>query len=260
MKIFNTPILLFVLSLSLLVSTNSTAQSSTSPPNNFNGWYYYVAQIDISPKWGIHFDGQIRVHNIIERFSQSTARAALLYRFTPSTYLAAGYAIIPTQIYPEGYLVPEQRIYQEFKIKSKKLVKDIQLCHRIRSEQRFFGLKKQLDEGEEFVHDKWLFKDRFRYKLGAGAPIKKFNPDLGNKLCAGGSAEIFLSGYNLNNKGSLLDQYRTEVFMDYAFNKVVSLNLAYINELKFNGNDIKMINHNFKLTLKTKLQFYKKSK
>ena len=105
-----------------------------------------------------------------------------------------------------------------------------------------------------------MFKDRFRYKLEIGAPIKKFNPDLGNKLCAGGSAEIFLSGYNLNNKGSLLDQYRTEVFVGYSFNKVVSLSLAYINELKFNGNDIKMINHNFKLTLKTQLQLYKKSK
>lgn len=257
MKIFNTLVLLFTFTLSLFFAGNSAAQSST-PPNNFNGWYYYVAQINLSPKWGIHFDGQVRVHNVIERFSQSTARVALQYHFNSSTYLAAGYAIIPTEIYPEGYILPEQRVYQEFNIKSKKLAKGIQLCHRIRTEQRFFGLKKQLDEGEEFVHDKWLFKDRFRYKLGIRAAIKKFNPDLGNKLYAGGSAELFVSGYNLNNKGSLLDQYRTEVLMGYAFNKTVSLTLAYINELKFNGNDIKMINHNFKLTLKTALQLYKK--
>lgn len=257
MKTFNILVLLFTLTLSLLFFNNSTAQSS-STPNNFNGWYYYVAQINLSPKWGIHFDGQVRVHNVIEHFSQSTVRAALQYRFTPSTYLAAGYAIIPTEIYPEGYIIPEQRVYQEFYTKSKKLAKGIRLSHRIRTEQRFFGLKKQLDKGEEFVHDKWLFKDRFRYKLGIGAPLKKFNADLGNKLYAGGSAELFVSGYNLNNKGSLLDQYRTEIFTGYAFNKVVSLTLAYINELKFNGNDIKMINHNFKLTLKTNINFYKK--
>lgn len=187
-----------------------------------SGWAAWFNTYRISDKVGIHFDGQVRSSDEFEFVKNVLIRPGVTWFIDDSKNVTAGYALIKTFNRPEAapdYDLTEHRIWEQFIYTHK--VRQINLSHRLRLEQRFIG---QLNED--------VFSQRLRYFARAIVPLQK--PD-GTPFSKGAflalQNEVFL---NLQNKdelnGSLFDQNRAYAAVGYRFSPALDLEAGYLNQ------------------------------
>lgn len=228
--------------LSLLTITLLLPFTSFSQTVEQTGWVASFNSVKLSPKWGLHFDVQLRAADDLGYVRNLLVRPGLVYFINNNHNITAGYALIQTFADPDipaAADLAEHRIWQQYVAGYK--IGDIPLTHRFRLEQRFIG--RPSDD---------VFSQRLRYFVRAIIPLNGKPKPFSKGLFAGLQNELFL---NLQNKDQLnnssFDQNRAYASFGYRINKNLDLEAGYLNQyLKGSANHV--TNHVVQLAVYTR--------
>ncbi len=211
--------------------------------NQFNSWWTYSGNHQLSDKWGIHTLISIRRNDFVKNWQQSLVRLGVNYKVKENFILTSGYDWVETFPYgkqPIAEQITEQRFFQQAILKNK--VGRISFKHRYKLEQRFVT-------GNSV-------KNRFRYRLGVSIPLEKKE----SKLSFTVFDEIFLN-LGTNTKGYFFNQNWIYAGFGYRLNKSSTLKLGYMNQHLIKGDFIHIeSNHTLQVGYSYNLDFRKKKK
>jgi hypothetical protein len=203
--------------LFLLIPFALIAIAGNSQESELGNWFIYFGNKKINPKWNWHNEVQYRNYNFIGDLEQLLIRTGIGYNLSENNNnLLLGYGFILSQNYIDGtdnkVDVIEHRIYQQFITRQN--FSRFFLQHRYRFEQRFI-------END--------FSLRFRYFLGLNVSLN--NTEMIDNTW-------YISIYNeifLNTTGQIFDRNRLYGGIGYKLNKVLRLEVAYMNQFLQSG-------------------------
>ncbi len=208
------------LTVFLFFSSLNSASAQKEISNQFNSWYMYFGNHRLNDRWGIHTEYQWRREGIGEAWQQSLLRIGADYYADDKNTLTAGYAWVVTYPYgdqPIAATFTEHRIWQQWITQHRS--GPLYVHHRYRLEQRFL---------EQPAEDKYVFRQRFRYRLLLTLPIGR--PELADRtFFAAAYLEPFL-GFGKGIARNILDQNRLYAALGYRFNPRVNVQLGYLNQ------------------------------
>lgn len=204
--------------------------------HTFTGWGAVFASYKLNGKFSIHFDGQLRSTDEIQRTQSVLIRPGLNYHASENTVLTLGYAYVGNRRVIEGIadMVPEHRIWQQFIYNQRFAIEGhaTSLQHRFRLEERFIG--KVSAQDENLVVDDHEFSLRLRYFVRSVFPVTK-TENFKNGAFIALQDEIFV---NLDNaptltNGGFFDQNRAYLAGGWRFSPKFDLEAGcmfqYIN-------------------------------
>ncbi|NLU93816.1 DUF2490 domain-containing protein [Chitinophaga sp. Ak27] len=208
------------------------AQSTT---HAYQHWYTYFGTAKLNNKWAIPFDVQLRIRDGISNKGQLLMRGGLQYSLTKQDHILLGYAFVPTYNGVSNTWLPEQRIFEQYIHKEKKL----DMTHRLRLEQRWVAQPSQ--PGHPDAIGDWKYGNRFRYfnRTQLGIKHKKENTPFYVAL----QDEIFLNLWGNDISNLLFDQNRFLAAFGYQFNTKLKADIGYMNQLVQVASGAKTMNH-----------------
>lgn len=209
-------LLCYILYLSSYSQINKVSYS-----NQF--WYQYYNQLQLNEKWNINSDIGIRYKSNHSTINQTLARIGVQYKLNKITTVSLGFANFNG--YSKNKLnTPEMRIWQEISIKHS--IYNLQIHHRIRSEERFFT----------YLPDKNKLNTlRLRYRLYCTYPLN--HKTIENKtiyLIAGD--EFFVSGWKTNQTTIISTQNRILAGIGFKLNNQLNFTATFVNQLNQKNN------------------------
>lgn len=216
-----------LLLLLLLGAPGAQAQRSRIPDYNTLGWLVYSGDNQLSHKWQLHSELQLRRVHLVRDPQQLLARLGGAYQLSSRVQVAGGYTLLITYPYGDyptassGRSEPEHRLYEDVSLQD--ALGRLALTHRVRLEQRW---QSQLADGR--VVD-WSYQNRIRYQLSLQLPL--IGPTLDNHepyLTA--YDEIFLN-FGRNVKSNVFDQNRVVGGVGYRFTNNFRLEVQYLNQI-----------------------------
>jgi hypothetical protein len=223
--------------------------------SNVHGWFFYSGDHPVSQRFGIHFDGQWRRHNVISRWQQYQLRPGVNWSVNDSVMLTLGYAYTRTYPYgdnPADRAFPEHRIYQQALLRH--TVGRVGMSHRYRLEQRFIG--EYPDAGQNRV-GAWRRQQRFRYAIKGAVPLTEKRMD-GNTTWYVPISNEFLLNFGANYGASAFDQNRTFGGVGYNFGRRGQLEAGYLYQLLAQRNGrILELNHTLVVSFTSTLRIRK---
>jgi len=194
--------------------------------SDFRAWYMYFGDhLFGDSRWGLHFDGQLRMEGIAETRNQLLLRPGVNFDVNEKVQITGGYAFIATKnILEDGsrFDKPEHRLWEQLILRQR--LGRTRLVHRYRLEQRFLGNVALDDAGEARV-DGSTYQNRFRYFVKATTPLGK-------------SSRAFASFYNelMINFGArvsnnIFDQNRIYGAVGFRLGEAGSLELGYLLQI-----------------------------
>ncbi|RYD71567.1 MAG: DUF2490 domain-containing protein [Sphingobacteriales bacterium] len=226
----------------------ANAQNARIKDQNTNAWFMYFGDHNLTQKWGIHTEAQIRRAEIVETWQQLLLRGGINYNFSKNLMGTLGYAFVQTHPYgdfPVSEAFPEHRIYEQLQFKNKE--NKVGLLHRYRLEQRWV---------KPAGKDTFVYTNRVRYMFRAVLPLtKRAAADTGFYLAA--YDEVFVN-FGKNVQFNIFDQNRLGFALGYKFSKNIALEAGYLNQIiqKANGKILEY-NHTLQLGLTYNLDFRK---
>ncbi|GMR21998.1 MAG: hypothetical protein BMS9Abin37_0321 [Acidobacteriota bacterium] len=176
-------------------------------------------------RWGLHFDGQLRMEAIAESRNQLLLRPGVNFDVNETVQLTGGYAFIATKnIQEDGsrFDEPEHRFWEQLTLRQR--LGRTHLVHRYRLEQRLLGNVTPNDAGRAHV-DGYTYQNRVRYFLKAITPL-------------GESSRAFAAFYNelminfgANVSNNIFDQNRTYGALGFRLGEAGSLELGYLLQI-----------------------------
>lgn len=220
-----------VLSIILCVCINDVvAQNNRIITRDNIGWYNFFGTVQLKNKWGIHTEYQWRRDNVITDWQQSLLRVGVNYRLNERVLFRAGYGWIETFPYGEipinalGRDFTEHRIFEMVQLKHKEGI--FNFSHRFMLEQRFVGNYRSSTAEKE---DIYTFLNRARYMVRLKVPLK--GKELKDKTPYAALYDELFIGFGENVKSNVFDQNRLGILVGYRFNKNVSVEGGYLNQI-----------------------------
>lgn len=203
-----------VLTFLFITTITSTVVAQSS---NLGNWFIYLGNKKINNRWNIHHEAQYRNYNAIGDLEQLLLRTGVGYNLTENNNnVLLGYGFIHSQNYvAEGEKVSnnEHRIFQQFI--TLQSIGRVAVQHRYRYEQRWI--------------ENTPFRQRFRYFISLNIPL--------NTTSMTEKSVVYFSTYNeifLNDRGNIFDRNRLYGGIGYKINKMVRLELGYMNQFLSN--------------------------
>ncbi len=197
---------------------------------DYRSWYMYFGDHPIGDGgWGVHFDGQFRVHGLGDSRSQTLLRPGINFDLNDTVQFSGGYAYIDTSAgegSAPGFNVPENRLWEQLILWQR--LGRTGLVHRYRLEQRFVGNKVPNDVGEGTL-DGHTYRNRFRYFLKASIPIgtdTRYSAQLYNEL---------MINFGKNVQNNFFDQNRSYAAFGINMGRAGRLELGYLLQLVQQG-------------------------
>jgi hypothetical protein len=197
----------------LIVAPNSFGQT-----NENNAWFFLSHAQEVSKKWNILADVQVRSSDKVKRVKSLLLRSALSYNFNDKHSVALGYAYKgdwEEELSVLNYQL-EHRIYQQYLYNHN--LKRTELSLRFRLEQRFVK--------EENTFD---FSQRLRSFLSFQIPVVA-NKDFSKGLYTAVQNEVFMNILHkerVNNH--FLSQNRAYIGLGYRWSKKIDTEIGYYN-------------------------------
>lgn len=205
----------------------SYAQTTT---HAYQNWYTYFGTLKMNNKWAIPFDIQGRIRDGISNKGQLLMRGGLQYSLTSQDQVLLGYAFVPTYNNVSETWLPEQRIFEQYIHKSKK----IDMTHRVRLEQRWVA--QPAVSGPHAIGD-WKYGNRARYFNRTQLAIKP------SPFYVALQDEIFLNLWGNDISNLLFDQNRFLAAFGYLINSNLKADIGYMNQFIQVGSGAKTMNH-----------------
>jgi hypothetical protein len=210
---------------------------------NNNLWLAYNGDHKVSKLLGIHLEYQERRSKLGAGNQQNLFRTALNYHFLPNAFASMGYAFVAT--YPYGNFAvksvfPEHRIYQQLQYNNGLGI--IESVNRFRLEQRFNYLPVLQTDSSYKASNKSTYSNRVRYAQRFSIPLK------GKKIVDKSFYitcfdELFIN-FGEQVQRNIFDQNRAFAGIGYKLPKLGRIELGYLNQLLFKGDEVKVENNN----------------
>lgn len=211
----------FFISLFILVSTFSFAQTNKRVDHQGLLWTRYVNFLNINKKWGLQseFDNRIFLSPIKQNLF--VIRTVGRYKFNEKIDMGVGFAYfrVNTQnpMRDLDFEIPEYRIQQDITYKDK--IGKWTINQRIQEEQRFI-----MNSSNIALLGSSTFTWRFRYRLQFEYPIWKKNNHYFRALV--NDEIMFNVGKNVVH--NTFDQNRIYTGLQYGINKNTAIELGYM--------------------------------
>jgi len=254
-------LLLILIVLYGLISSNIYAQNTRLNIYETIGWFDVFSTIQMKKKIGLHQEYQWRRSRFVETWQQSLLRVGLNYQFRPNVLFRLGYAWIETHGYGDlpievnGKDFTEHRIFQMIQHNTQE--GSFFITHRYMLEQRFIG---KYSDASDKKDDTFIFTNRMRYMIRVQTSILKNK--LNNKAYFAAYDEIFI-GFGRNVKKNIFDQNRIGLVLGYQFSTNFKIEAGYLNQIIQFGRQIdqqEIFQHNNGLIVNTYFNFDKKEK
>ncbi|MFY0252686.1 DUF2490 domain-containing protein [Chitinophaga sp. 30R24] len=222
-----------LLALAFLASTHmALAQDIT---HAYQNWYTYFGTAKLNSKWAIPFDIQGRIRDGISNKGQLLLRGGLQYSLTKQDHILLGYAFVPTYNNTSNTWLPEQRLFEQYIHKEKK----IDMTHRVRLEQRWVAQPSKA--GDVHAIGDWKYGNRLRYFNRTQIGIKHKKQTTPFYVALQDEILLNLWGNNINNL--FFDQNRFLTAFGYQFNTNLKADIGYMNQLVQAPSGAKTMNH-----------------
>lgn len=237
----------------LCVSLGSLQAQQREISESQNSWFMLMNEFRLSPKWFISNEVHIRRANGLKDWQQFLLRPALNYRLDPNIELAAGYSYILTYPYgeqPVAVRAPEHNIWQQLLLRH--AVGKVGFTHRYRLEERFVGNIEQV--GNTFEVNGSNYRQRFRYRLTANLPLKRFAEykvlfvAAFNELWVNLDDILFVNSFNQN---------WIYAGLGYQFSEVGNIQAGYLDQLISKGGNRYERNPTISVSLFYHFNFFK---
>jgi len=215
----NLPIRLIAAALSAAITGH--AQGRLSDPN-FHSWWAYAGDHRVAGNWGVHLEGQARLHGPVERTQQLFVRPAVNYHLRSNIFVTAGYVIIRNGSYgdfPAPGILFENRVYQQAIVRHR--IRNLNAEHRWRMEQRWIGAPRERPGTARY-------QQRYRQQLRVTTPLN-FAAKPSNPWYWAFSDEILIH-VGSNYGSSRFDQNRAYAGIGYEFGVKGKLEFGYLNQ------------------------------
>lgn len=219
----------------LLLLPYSPLQSQTQ----WTGWLASFNTIKTGKHTSLGVDLQMRSNDKMKNVQTLLFRAGFNYHVSKKAILTAGYAYTHNRrvFSTVTTYAPEHRLWQQFLYTHK--IKNISISHRFRTEERFIGKTKVVNQ--QANTDGYLYTSRFRYFLRNVIPLKKGALQKG--AFAALQNEIFLNVTHLKNvNGETFDQNRFYIAAGYRLHPSLDLEIGYMNQY-INGRGTQFTNN-----------------
>lgn len=220
----------------ITVNTFSLFSQEKQSRNQYNNmiWAGYYNTLELSSKWSIATDIQLRTNNWQENLSQGLIRTGLNYksndRFNASIGVAYFNYFITNTTWRNEY-----RPWQEIGFNDK--IWKLKVSHRYRLEERI----NQKVNNSLPIED-YSFNYRFRYKVDVRLPFKK-ETEKGNNIYMIAGNELMVN-FGKEVKLNFFDQNRSSIGLHFEINQKLALQLQYVRiwQQTTNGMSINNIN------------------
>lgn len=179
-------------------------------------WLGYYNTLNISHRWGVNTDIQIRTTDWTKEWATRLIRTGLYYKMNEAITITAGLAFFQQAQYTANELLfkNEWRPWQELSVVQK--WKKTNCTQRIRTEQRML----QQVKNDRLVSD-YIFVFRLRYRFDLQYPIEegRFTFSVGNEL-------MINPAYVAKN--NFFDQNRTSAGINWRLTEAFSVQAQYI--------------------------------
>ncbi len=248
-----------IILLLALISTQAVAQNNRNNVEQFNSWLVYTGTHKLSNKVELYTEFQLRRNDFLNHKAQIAYMATLDAVVNEQAKLSVGYTYVITHPYGKqpltNYSFVEHRPFEQFATKNS--IGRLHLQHRYRLEQRFIETK-TLSAANEYVFDKWLYKNRVRYRLLVNIPINKATMKDANTLFVQASNELFIN-FGKNVAKNIFDQNRAFTGMGYKVSTPLTITFGYLMQQLFKGDGIKVENnHTLLINVNYNFDFSKK--
>ena len=216
---------------------------------NQHAWYSYFGDHPVSKRWELHLEGQWRRHDLGLKWQQLLLRPAVNFELNPSVVLTAGYGFVDTfryGDYPTAYRFPEHRLFEQVLLKHK--IGKLDLQHRYRLEQRFFGVRS--DPAIDRI-DSSRYENRFRHLTRVNIPLTA------DKKVYIGTFDEFFINFGENVAANVFDQNRAYVALGLPVAKGTKIEIGYMLQIiqQRNGRVFEY-NHTLQVNLFSNLPFF----
>jgi Protein of unknown function (DUF2490) len=201
----------------------------------YQNWYTYFGTVKFNSKWAVPFDVQLRIRDGISNKGQLLMRGGLQYSLTKQDHILLGYAFVPTYSNTSETWLPEQRIFEQYIHKAKK----IDMTHRVRLEQRWVAQPSK--PGSVHAIGDWKYGNRARYFNRTQLAIK--HKKAPTPFYVALQDEIFLNLWGNDISNLLFDQNRFLAAFGYQFNNKLKADVGYMNQLIQVTSGAKTMNH-----------------
>lgn len=201
----------------------------------YQNWYAVYGNAKINNKWAVPFDVQLRLRDGISGKGQLLMRAGLQYSLDKQNSVLLGYAYAPTYSAAVNAWLPEQRIFQQFTHKEKKL----DMRHRVRLEQRWVAQPNPV--GPHMPVKEWSYGNRLRYYNRTQIPIR--HKHQATPFFVALQDELFMNLWGNSISNLFFDQNRLLMAVGYQFNATTKVDLGYMNQLVQVNSGDKTMNH-----------------
>jgi len=218
----------------LLGSCNLKAQSI-----EHNGWIFWSHEQKISTRWQFSYDMQLRSADRFDYANTLLIRPGIGYLINDNQTVTLGYTYFGTWEKENEKLQyePENRIFEQFEIKSK--LQNVRVTNRFRFEQRFMKMQQEKE-----------FAQRLRYYVQALIPIHA-NADFTSGMYISIQNELFLNVQNSKQLGKkIFDQNRPYAGIGYRLNEKLDLEAGYMLRYIIQE-DKNVLNNIFQLSIKS---------
>jgi uncharacterized protein DUF2490 len=217
---------------------------------NEHAWYSYFGDHPVSKRWELHLEGQWRRHDLGLKWQQMFVRPGVNFVVNQNLILTTGYAFADTfryGDYPVPYRFPEHRLFEQVLLKHK--VGKLDLQHRYRLEQRFFGVRS--DPAINHI-DSSRYENRFRHLTRVNIPLTD-----DNKVYVAASDEFFIN-FGESVAANVFDQNRAYVALGLPVAESTRIEIGYLLQILQQRNGVVFeYNHTLQVNLFSNLPFFK---
>ena len=231
-----------IIILLCFISIASFAQQA----NQFNSWWSYGGNHQLSDKWSVHTLYSHRRNDFANYLQQSLVRVGLNYHVDKNLILTGGGDWLITYPYGEQPIAKTTTVYRTFEqLTLKNKVNRFYFKHRYKAEQQYI---EKNNEHKTF--------HRFRYRFTASIPLNKKTMEA-KTLFLNVFDELFIN-YGKNIGNYYFNQNWAYAGLGYKINKATTVQLGYMNQYFPKPDGIRVENnHTLMVSLNYNLNFRK---
>jgi hypothetical protein len=244
-----------ILWVTLIICFYNSMMAQRQYVNNTNTWFMYIGTHKMTPKWGLHLEGQLRRSDFLANQQQYLIRLGVNYHLNTQVMATAGFVYVQTEPYgkqPANSDFPENRFWEQIQVKNQ--IGKVEMVSRFRLEQRIVNAPMLI--GSVYQPGYGIYTNRFRFMQRISIPFS--GSTIGPKSFYATVFDELFVNFGKKVAFNIFDQNRLCVGIGYVVPKYGRFEVGYLNQRLFKGDGIKAEkNHTIQLAFLANMDFKK---
>lgn len=196
---------------------------------NSNLWISHMGDHRLGAHWGVHTEAHWRRTELGKCWQQLLLRPAVNYHMSDQVMFTVGYSYYVNYGYG-GYPIRfsnwEHNVYEQVQLGGS--FGRMKVAHRFRLEQRFLArIKTSESDPNRTELDRYLYQNRFRYRVGVTIPLGKHEKAGPGVFSANLYDEVFLN-FGDSERLDFIQQNRVSALLGYQVTAPMNVMLGYL--------------------------------